>query len=81
VNGPSATLSALRAQAALDARRFGVPAAMIEAATRGHLAGHWRGACAAADVDPVIDPVAVRRRYGCCPNQPGPASCGCRWRP
>ena len=58
------TLSPKRAQAAVEARRFGVPAAMIEAATQRRLAGDWRGACAAADVDLHLNPDTVRRRHG-----------------
>jgi hypothetical protein len=60
----SATLSDVQARAAIEARRFGVPPTMIEAATRRRLAGDWRGACAAADVDVQLNPDAVRRRHG-----------------
>lgn len=62
--GQSAILSPSRARAAVEARRFGVPAAMIEAATRRRLAGDWRGACAAADVDVRLNVGDVRRRHG-----------------
>jgi len=62
--GLSVTLSDSRAQAAIQARRFGVPPAMIEAATQRRLAGDWRGACAAADVDLHLNPDAIRRRHG-----------------
>ena len=64
VVGWSATLSDTRAQAAIDARRFGVPPTMIEAAARRRSVGDWRGACAAADVDLFFDPDSVRRRHG-----------------
>jgi hypothetical protein len=37
---------------------------MIDAATERRLAGDWRGACAAADVELFINPETVRRRYG-----------------
>jgi len=37
---------------------------MIEAATRRRLAGDWRGACAAADMDLFFDFDSVRRRHG-----------------
>jgi hypothetical protein len=60
----SATLSDTRAQAAIAARRYGVPPTMIEAATRRRTAGDWRGACAAADVDIHLNPDSVRRRHG-----------------
>ncbi len=60
----SETLSGTRAQAAIEARRFGVPHTMIEAATQRRLAGDWRGACAVADVDFHLNPDAVRRRHG-----------------
>lgn len=58
------TLPQKRARAAVEARRFGVPPAMIEAATQRRLAGDWRGACAAADVDLHLNPDVVRRRHG-----------------
>lgn len=59
-----ATLSDSRAQAAIEARRFGVPLTMIEAATRRRSAGDWRGACAAADVEVRFNPDTIRRRHG-----------------
>lgn len=48
----------------LAARRYGVPAAMVERATARRLAGDWRGACAAAAVDIRFDLDVVRNRYG-----------------
>ncbi|GIJ51180.1 hypothetical protein Val02_80660 [Virgisporangium aliadipatigenens] len=39
----------------LAARRYGLPAAVVERATALRLAGDWRGACAAAGVDVDID--------------------------
>jgi hypothetical protein len=41
-----------------------VPAWMIEQATGRRLAGDWRGACAAANVDADVDPAAIRRVHG-----------------
>jgi len=48
----------------LAARRYGVPAAMVEQATQRRLAGDWRGACAAARVDVRFSLDDVRRRHG-----------------
>ena len=48
----------------VNARRYGVPPTMIEAATRRRLVGDWRGACAAADIELFFDPDSVRRRHG-----------------
>ena len=48
----------------VNARRYGVPPTMIEAATPRRLVGDWRGACAAADVELFFDPDSVRRRHG-----------------
>ncbi|CAL9510771.1 hypothetical protein SUDANB121_03647 [Nocardiopsis dassonvillei] len=45
-------------------RRYAVPRAMIERATERRLAGDWRGACAAANVDVRLDPDAARREHG-----------------
>ncbi len=46
------------------ARRYGVPASMVERATARRLAGDWLGACAAAAVDVRFDLGAVRDRHG-----------------
>ncbi|RSM76771.1 ankyrin repeat domain-containing protein [Kibdelosporangium aridum] len=46
------------------ARRFGVPPSMIELATERRLAGDWRGACAAAQVDVAFDLDEVAERFG-----------------
>ncbi|MEV4133284.1 ankyrin repeat domain-containing protein [Dactylosporangium sp. NPDC049742] len=46
------------------ARRYAVPAAMIRHATDLRLAGDWRGACAAADVEVDVDLIALARRHG-----------------
>ncbi|WP_119731826.1 ankyrin repeat domain-containing protein [Thermomonospora amylolytica] len=46
------------------ARRYGVPAWMIERATERRLAGDWRGACAAAGIDVRFDLAAVARNQG-----------------
>jgi hypothetical protein len=48
----------------LAARRYGLPASMVSAATRRRLAGDWRGACAAAWFDVEFDLAEVRRRHG-----------------
>ncbi|MFE2103348.1 ankyrin repeat domain-containing protein, partial [Streptomyces sp. NPDC059468] len=40
-------------------RRYAVPGRMIERATERRLAGDWRGACAAANVDVAFDPAEV----------------------
>lgn len=53
-----------RAQAGIEARRYGVPPTMIEAAVERRSAGDWRGACAAADVECFFDPETIRRRCG-----------------
>ena len=62
----TATLSGTRAEAAVAARRYGVPPTMIEAAAERRALGDWRGACAAADVDVDVrvNPDSLRRRYG-----------------
>lgn len=62
--GFSAILSHSRAQAAVSARRFGIPPGMIAAATRRRVSGDWRGACAAADVEVQLDLDAVLARHG-----------------
>jgi hypothetical protein len=46
------------------ARRYSVPASMVERATGRRVAGDWRGACAAARFEVRVDVDAVRRRYG-----------------
>ncbi|MEU9034940.1 ankyrin repeat domain-containing protein [Streptomyces sp. NPDC048352] len=46
------------------ARRYAVPARMIERATAHRLAGDWRAACAAAGVEVAVDPPALAPRYG-----------------
>ncbi|MGH3264932.1 MAG: hypothetical protein ACRDNS_23400, partial [Trebonia sp.] len=53
-----------RARAGIEARRYGVPPTMIEAAIERRSAGDWRGACAAADVECFFDPEAIRCRCG-----------------
>ncbi|WP_143220006.1 ankyrin repeat domain-containing protein [Actinomadura sp. CNU-125] len=45
-------------------RRYAVPRRMIEEATERRLAGDWRGACAAADVDVEFDLDRVAERFG-----------------
>jgi hypothetical protein len=60
----SAFVGESRAQAGIEARRYGVPPTMIEAAAERRSAGDWRGACAAADVEFFFNPETVRRRYG-----------------
>lgn len=60
----SAFVGDSRAQSGIEARRYGVPSAMIEAATERRSAGDWRGACAAADVELFFNPETLRRRYG-----------------
>ncbi|WP_306368097.1 hypothetical protein [Nocardiopsis sp. CC223A] len=45
-------------------RRYAVPRAMIERATGRRLAGDWRGACAAANVDVDLDPDRIRAEHG-----------------
>ena len=70
VVGWSATLSDTRARAAINARRYGIPPTMIKAATRRRLAGDWRGACAAADIDLFFDFDSLRRRHGGMATEP-----------
>lgn len=60
----TATLSEPRRQAAVAARRYGVPPTMIATAARHRAVGDWRGACAAADIVVRVKPDALRRRYG-----------------
>ncbi|XVQ15241.1 ankyrin repeat domain-containing protein [Spirillospora sp. CA-255316] len=48
----------------LRIRRFAVPRHMIERATERRLAGDWRGACAAANMDVAVDLPAIEDRYG-----------------
>ncbi|WP_242907074.1 ankyrin repeat domain-containing protein [Actinomadura terrae] len=50
--------------AALRIRRHAVPRSMIEKATERRLAGDWRGACAAANVDVAFDLADVAGRSG-----------------
>ena len=57
----TATLSDTREQAAIAARRHGVPHHDRGRAARCRAAGDWRGACAAADVEVRIDLGAIRR--------------------
>ncbi|GAA4624224.1 hypothetical protein GCM10023196_023540 [Actinoallomurus vinaceus] len=45
-------------------RRYAVPRWMIEQATERRLAGDWRGACAAANVDVAFDLADVTREHG-----------------
>ncbi|MEV5754852.1 hypothetical protein AB0L00_44215 [Actinoallomurus sp. NPDC052308] len=45
-------------------RRYAVPRWMIEQATERRLAGDWRGACAAANVDVAFDLADVADEYG-----------------
>ncbi|MEV8530609.1 ankyrin repeat domain-containing protein [Streptomyces sp. NPDC051211] len=45
-------------------RRYAVPRWMIEQSGGRRLAGDWRGACTAANVDPLLDPGEVADRYG-----------------
>ncbi|MBV1850203.1 ankyrin repeat domain-containing protein [Catellatospora tritici] len=45
-------------------RRYAVPAPMIARATARRLAGDWRGACAAANVDVVFDAAKLADTYG-----------------
>jgi hypothetical protein len=47
-----------------NARRYGVPAAMVAAATRCRLADDWRGAAHAAQFDVCFDIGVVRRTFG-----------------
>jgi hypothetical protein len=60
----SVFVSESRAQAGIEARRYGVPPTMIEAAIERRSAGDWRGACAAADVECFFNPEMIRRRCG-----------------
>ncbi|MEU8663217.1 hypothetical protein AB0C31_41955, partial [Actinoplanes philippinensis] len=46
------------------ARRYAVPAPMIDRATGHRLAGDWRGACSAADVAVDLDLSEINRRFG-----------------
>lgn len=48
----------------LQVRRYAVPAWMIDEATRCQLAGDWRGACAAANIDVDFDLAAIAREHG-----------------
>ncbi|WP_026341806.1 ankyrin repeat domain-containing protein [Actinomadura atramentaria] len=54
-----ATLAAWR-----GVRRYAVPRPMIERATERRLAGDWRGACAAADVEVAFTPAGVAAEHG-----------------
>ena len=45
-------------------RKYAVPRQMIALATERRLAGDWRGACAAANVDLEFDIPSVRQRHG-----------------
>ncbi|MEO3859341.1 ankyrin repeat domain-containing protein [Acrocarpospora sp. B8E8] len=45
-------------------RRYAVPRWMIEQATERRLAGDWRGACAAANVDVAFDLAEIAAEYG-----------------
>lgn len=45
-------------------RRYAVPRRMIERATERRLAGDWRGACAAANVDVAVDLSEVGEQWG-----------------
>ncbi|GAA1023325.1 hypothetical protein Aple_084380 [Acrocarpospora pleiomorpha] len=45
-------------------RRYAVPPWMIEQATERRLAGDWRGACSAANVDVAFDLAEVENAYG-----------------
>src|SRR5690348_3371444 len=45
-------------------RRYAVPRWMIEQATERRLAGDWRGACAAANVDIAFDLADVANEHG-----------------
>lgn len=45
-------------------RRYAVPGWMIERATERRLAGDWRGACAAADIDVAFDLDTVKAGHG-----------------
>ncbi|MFL1379778.1 MULTISPECIES: ankyrin repeat domain-containing protein [unclassified Nocardiopsis] len=45
-------------------RRFSLTREMIERATERRLAGDWRGACAAANIDVRLDPERARREHG-----------------
>ncbi|MFC5747274.1 ankyrin repeat domain-containing protein [Actinomadura rugatobispora] len=45
-------------------RRFAVPRWMVERAAERRLAGDWRGACAAANMDVTVDLAAIRAEHG-----------------
>ncbi|MFF0519753.1 ankyrin repeat domain-containing protein [Actinomadura nitritigenes] len=45
-------------------RRYAVPRGWIERAAERRLAGDWRGACAAANVDVAFDPADAGREFG-----------------
>ncbi|MEU8356232.1 hypothetical protein AB0C27_09475 [Nonomuraea sp. NPDC048882] len=45
-------------------RRYAVPSWMIEEATERRLAGDWRGACAAANVDVAFDLAGIANEHG-----------------
>jgi hypothetical protein len=45
-------------------RKYAVPRRMIEQAAARRLVGDWRGACAAANVDPTFTMAEVAERYG-----------------
>jgi hypothetical protein len=60
----SAFVGEPRVQAGIEARRYGVPPTMIDAAIERRSAGDWRGACAVADVECFFDPETIRRRCG-----------------
>ncbi|HEU5024711.1 MAG TPA: ankyrin repeat domain-containing protein [Spirillospora sp.] len=45
-------------------RRYAVPRGRIERAAGRRLAGDWRGACTAADVDVAFDPADAGRAFG-----------------
>ena len=57
-------LTAEEASSLLRTRRYAVPRGMIERATERRLAGDWRGALAAAGVDPAFDLAEVTAAYG-----------------
>ncbi|MBO2435904.1 ankyrin repeat domain-containing protein [Actinomadura nitritigenes] len=47
-----------------EARRYGVSRGRIDRAAERRLAGDWRGACAAANVDVAFDPAEVACQFG-----------------
>ncbi|GAA0320960.1 hypothetical protein NE235_18405 [Actinoallomurus spadix] len=63
-------------------RRYAVPRWMIEQATERRLAGDWRGACAAANVDVAFDLAGIARDHGAAVaaelEAPGPVRVRCR---